>query len=254
MIPILTARGIDRRFGALVAVDAVDLDLLPGEVHAVIGPNGAGKSTLLGILAGEVAPDRGEIALDGVAITRLPPWRRARLGIARSFQTTAIVNDMTVLENAALAVVAAEHGGILGRGSAAMDDPAVAAGARQALDDVGLGGAAGTAAGTLAHGQQRQLELAMALVGRPRVLLLDEPTAGTGPEESRAMVHLLRGLKQRPGGGPAAVLVEHDLDAVFALADRITVMAQGRVIASGAPDAVRSDAAVRAAYLGDEAA
>ncbi|MCC7274620.1 MAG: ABC transporter ATP-binding protein [Alphaproteobacteria bacterium] len=251
MTPRLRARGVSRRFGALVAVDGVELDVMSGEVHAVIGPNGAGKSTLLGILAGEVRPDAGEIFLDGQRVTGLDTARRARLGMARSFQVTAIVQDLTALQNAMLAVIAAERGRIPGLGRPAMADPTLLAAAREALRAVGIEGAADVAAGSLAHGAQRQLELAMALVGRPRVLLLDEPTAGTGPDEGRAMIELLRRVKTTPGGGPSMVLVEHDLDAVFALADRITVMAQGRVIACGPPEAVRTDPLVRAAYLGD---
>jgi len=257
--PALAVRGVTRRYGALVAVDAVDFAVAPGEVHAVIGPNGAGKSTFLAMLAGETRPDAGSIRLDGADVTHLGAAARARRGIGRAFQTTAVVRDFTVLRNALLAAVAGRGRGF-GMARAVMRDRRLLADAHALLARVGLTGEADRPAGALAHGQQRQLELAMALAGRPGVLLLDEPTAGTGPEESRAMVALLQAIRRgeiRLADGddpvpPAMVLVEHDLDAVFALADRITVLAQGRVIACGPPDAVRSDPAVRRAYLGDD--
>ncbi|BBK42994.1 ABC transporter ATP-binding protein [Allostella vacuolata] len=252
MTPLLSVRGLVRRYGALVAVDHVEFTVLPGEVHAVIGPNGAGKSSFLALLAGEARPDAGEIEFAGTNITRLPAFARARLGIARAFQITAVIPDFPVLQNAVLAVLASVGRGF-GMGRAAMHDPVLLDGARRLLARVGLAAQESRLAGDLAHGAQRQLELAMALAGRPRLLLLDEPIAGTGPEESRAMVALLQSIRQAPGERPGIVLVEHDLEAVFALADRITVMAEGRVIACDVPDRIRADAAVRAAYLGDDA-
>ncbi|WP_374446345.1 ABC transporter ATP-binding protein [Stella sp.] len=256
MTALLSVTGLTRRYGALVAVDQVDFAVAAGEVHAVIGPNGAGKSSFLAMLSGEARPDAGTIRLAGEDITRMAAAARARRGIGRAFQTTAVLRDFTVRRNALLAAVAARGRGF-GIGRAVDRDPELLADARTLLAHVGLDAAADRPAGTLAHGQQRRLELAMALAGSPRLLLLDEPTAGAGPEESRAMVALLQTIRRgeiRLGDGPppAMVLVEHDLDAVFALADRITVLAQGRVIACGPSDAVRRDRAVRQAYLGDD--
>lgn len=256
MTALLSVTGLTRRYGALVAVDQVDFMVAAGEVHAVIGPNGAGKSSFLAMLSGEGRPDAGTIHLGGEDVTRLAAAGRARRGIGRAFQTTSVLRDFTVLRNALLAAVAARGRGF-SMGRAVERDPHLLADARALLDRVGLADAADRPAGELAHGQQRRLELAMALAGSPRLLLLDEPTAGAGPEESRAMVTLLQSIRRgevRLGDGPppAMVLVEHDLDAVFALADRITVLAQGRVIACGPPDLVRTDHAVRRAYLGDD--
>jgi branched-chain amino acid transport system ATP-binding protein len=246
--PLLEAVGLTRRFGGLVAVDALSLDVTAGEVHAVIGPNGAGKTTLIALLAGALKPDEGRIRLDGADITALPDHARARRGLARSFQVTSILPAFTALDNAALAVQAqAGHSFRFWR--PARRDPRLRDPARAALDRVGLAARADVPAGALAHGEQRQLEIAMALAARPRVLLLDEPMAGLGAEESAAMTALIAGLT----GGPGILLVEHDMDAVFALADRITVLVNGRVLAAGPPDAVRTDPEVRAAYLGEEA-
>ncbi|BBK37229.1 ABC transporter ATP-binding protein [Allostella sp. ATCC 35155] len=255
MSALLVATDLVRRYGALTAVDHVGLEVASGEVHAVIGPNGAGKSSLLALLSGEVQPDAGRIRFAGEDVTRLGPARRARRGIGRAFQTSAVLRDFSVLQNALLAAVAA-RGRAFQVTRAVERDPELLADARALLARVDLESEAGRPAGVLAHGQQRRLELAMALAGSPRLLLLDEPTAGAGAEEAQAMVALLQAIRSgqvRLGEGapPAIVLVEHDLDAVFALADRITVMAQGRVIACGPPGAVRSDAAVRSAYLGD---
>ncbi len=252
MSPLLSVRGLTKHYGALVAVDGVDFEVQPGEVHAVIGPNGAGKSTFVAMLAGETRPSAGSIAFDDVAVTHLPAAARARRGMARSFQITSIVGDCSVLENAVLAALAATGQGF-GMAGRVMDDAALLDNARALLARVGLDHAHDhRIAADLAHGAQRQLELAMALAGRPRLLLLDEPTAGTGPEEARAMVDLLLSIKHG-ADAPAIILVEHDLEAIFALADRITVLALGRVIACEVPDIVRADAAVRAAYLGDDA-
>ena len=257
MTPLLAVRELTKRYGALVAVDHARFEVRPGEVHAVIGPNGAGKSTFVAMLAGEAHADAGVIEFDGLPITRLGAAARARRGIARSFQITSIVREFTVFENAVLAALAAAGRGF-GMVRPVMADGALRETAQALLARVGLDPQKDRPAGDLAHGAQRQLELAMVLAGRPRLLLLDEPTAGTGPQEARAMIDLLRSIKQGAGElgargePPAIVLVEHDLEAVFALADRITVLALGRVIACGTPDIVRADAAVRAAYLGDE--
>jgi branched-chain amino acid transport system ATP-binding protein len=245
--PLLATSGLTKRFGGLVATSDISLAVEPGEVHAVIGPNGAGKTTLVAQLAGELTPDAGTISFAGVDISRLGTARRAALGIARSFQITSIFREFTALDNVALAVQA--HVGHSFRfWGAARRDPRLREPSRAALDEVGLGGRIDVAAGALSHGERRVLELAMVLAMRPRLLLLDEPMAGMGPEESAGMVRLLGRLK----GRLAIVLVEHDMDAVFALADRISVMVYGRVIASGAPAAIRGDAEVRRAYLGDE--
>jgi len=244
---LLETAGLTKRFGGLVATGDVSLSIAPGEIHAVIGPNGAGKTTLIGQLSGELKPDSGAIRFAGADISRLGPARRAALGIARSFQITSIFREFTALDNVALAIQArAGHSFRFWRAArrdASLRDPAFAA-----LGVVGLAGRAELIAGSLSHGERRALELAMALATGPRLLLLDEPTAGMGPEESASMVRLLAGLK----GRFSIVLVEHDMDAVFALADRITVMVYGRVIASGTPAAIRADPEVRRAYLGEE--
>jgi len=244
---LLETAGLIKRFGGLVATGEVSLSVAPGEIHAVIGPNGAGKTTLIGQLSGELKPDSGEIRFAGADISRLGPARRAALGIARSFQITSIFREFTTLDNVALAIQArAGHSFRFWRAArrdASLRDPALVA-----LGIVGLAGRADLLAGSLAHGEKRALELAMALATRPRLLLLDEPMAGMGPEESASMVRLLAGLK----GRFSIVLVEHDMDAVFALADRITVMVYGRVIASAEPAAIRADPEVRRAYLGEE--
>ncbi|UDQ90298.1 ATP-binding cassette domain-containing protein [Xanthobacter autotrophicus] len=228
---LLDISGLAKAYGALHVTAGVDLAVRPGEIHALIGPNGAGKTTLVGQIAGEVMPDAGTIRFDGADITRLPVHRRARLGLARAFQITSIFPRFTALEHAALAVMAAR-----GRTFRLLRPAASSRAAR-----------AEVAAAALSHGEKRALELAMALAARPRLMLLDEPMAGTGPAESSAMVALLTRLK----GRCAILLVEHDMDAVFRLADRISVLVNGRIIACGTPDAVRADAAVRAAYLGD---
>jgi len=245
--PLLAARGLRKRFGGLVASDGVDLEVAEGEALAVIGPNGAGKTTLLGQLSGDLRPDAGTIRFAGADITALAAPARSHRGLARSFQITSIFREFTALDNVALAVQA--HAGHSfrfwrpARADRALRDPAHAI-----LERVGLGPRADVVAGTLAHGEQRQLEIAMALATRPRLLLLDEPVAGMGPDESQRMVQLLRALR----GGHTIVLVEHDMDVVWALADRISVLVYGRVIATGAPEAIRLDPEVRRAYLGEE--
>jgi branched-chain amino acid transport system ATP-binding protein len=247
--PLLATSGLTKRFGGLIAASEVALAVEPGEIHAVIGPNGAGKTTLVAALAGELRPDAGTIRFAGHDISRFGPARRAALGIARSFQITSIFREFTALDNVALAVQA--HSGHSFRfWQAARSDQRLREPARAVLAEIGLGPRADVTAASLSHGEKRALEIAMALATRPLLLLLDEPMAGMGPAESAEIVRLLAGLK----GRLTIVLVEHDMDAVFALADRITVMVYGRVIATGPPDAIRADAQVRRAYLGDEGA
>ena len=241
----LLAEGLTRRFGGLTAVSDVSLALAVGELHAVIGPNGAGKSTLVNLLAGELAPSAGRILLGGEEVTAWPAWRRARRGIGRSFQRTNLLRAMTVRENARLA--AGAHGFTPRRWlRAAARDRASQEEAARVLERVGLADRAGAVAGTLSHGELRLLEIAMALAGRPRVLLLDEPLAGMGPEEGARVAALLRDLAR----DHALLLIEHDMDVVFAVADTLTVMVDGRVLERGPPAAIRASAAVRDAYLG----
>ncbi|MEX2036455.1 MAG: ABC transporter ATP-binding protein [Xanthobacteraceae bacterium] len=243
---LLRIEGLTKRFGGVVASDDILLDVLAGELHAIIGPNGAGKTTLIGQLAGEIAPNSGRIRFDGRDVTALPVHSRNMLGLARSFQITSLFRDFTALDNVALAVQA--HAGHSfrfwrnARGEAELREPA-----RAALARVGLQGRADTVVASMSHGEQRQLELAMALAARPRLLLLDEPMAGLGAEESARMVETLRELKREL----TILLIEHDMEAVFALADRITVLVYGRVIASGAPAEIRANPEVRQAYLGE---
>jgi branched-chain amino acid transport system ATP-binding protein len=244
--PLLETRAISKRFGGLLATNDVSIRLDPGELHAIIGPNGAGKTTLVGQLAGEITPDQGSVLFAGQDVTAAPPYRRAGLGLIRSFQITSVFPDFTALDNVAMAVQA--RSGSVSLWRSARRDKRLRDPARAALVEVGLEARAEIAASSLSHGERRALELAMALAARPRALLLDEPLAGMGPEDSVRMVSLLSKLK----GRLAILLVEHDMDAVFALADRITVLAAGRVIATGAPDDIRSDPVARAAYLGEE--
>jgi branched-chain amino acid transport system ATP-binding protein len=244
--PLLAVRGLTKRFGGLAANHALDLEVEAGEARAVIGPNGAGKTTLIAQLAGELRPDAGTIRFAGDDVTDWPPERRARRGLARSYQVTSVMPTLTALENVSLAARAcAGRRPWLWRAAGAAGDVDVAA--RESLARVGLGARAGTTAGELSHGERRQLEIALALATAPRLLLLDEPTAGMGREESVRMIRLLADLKRRH----TIVLVEHDMDVVFSVADRITVMDGGRPIATGTPEAIRRDPAVRAAYLGE---
>jgi len=243
----LSVRGLVKHYGGLLATDQVDLELRTGRIHAVIGPNGAGKSTLIGQLSGEITPDAGSIHLDGQDITRLPVHTRSLLGMMRSYQITSVLPEFTALENVMLAVQARQGHSfrfwqpVVGQPS--LEDPAAAA-----LEEAGLGGEFDTPAALLAHGQQRQLELAMVLAGKPRVLLLDEPMAGMSQSESQHMTEVLSRLR----GRYATLLVEHDMDAVFSLADDISVLVYGRCIATGSPEAIRSDIAVQQAYLGEQ--
>jgi branched-chain amino acid transport system ATP-binding protein len=244
---LLEIRGVTKSFGGLIATNRVNLDIVEGETHALIGPNGAGKTTLIGQLAGELAPDAGRIRFAGQDITRLSTPARSLQGLARSFQITSIFREATALDNVALAVQAHTCSSFR-FWQPARRDPALRTPAREVLASVGLGARADVVAANLAHGEQRQLEIAMVLATRPRLLLLDEPMAGMGAEESQRMIGLLRGLK----GRHTILLVEHDMDAVFALADRISVMVYGRLIATGSPEEVRANPEVRQAYLGED--
>ena len=244
---LLEVRELSKSFGALRATDGVTFDVRKGETHAFIGPNGAGKTTLISQLAGNLLPDTGRILFAGEDITALPAPKRARRGLARSFQITSIYPEFTALQNVALAVQA--HSGSSFRfWGDARKDRTLTEPARKVLEDVGLGERTDVLAANLAHGEHRQLEVAMALATRPRLLLLDEPMAGMGAEESQRMIALLSSLKRRQ----TIILVEHDMDAVFRLADRISVLVYGRIIATGAPDEVRTNPEVRAAYLGED--
>jgi len=246
-VSLLEVSGLVKRFGGLTATDGVDLTVVPGEVHAVIGPNGAGKTTLINQLAGEIAPDAGAIRFDGREIAHEPVYRRALLGLGRSYQITSVFAEFTVLTNVMLAVQAhAGHSFRFFRPLAAERD--LVERAREALGEVGLASKADVVVGTLAHGERRQLEVAMTLASRPKLLLLDEPMAGMSLAESERMVELMSTLKRRYG----ILLVEHDMDAVWKLADRISVLVYGRVIACGDPASIRENAEVRAAYLGDQ--
>ncbi len=247
--PLLRTERLVKRYGGLLATDNVSIDVRPGEIHALIGPNGAGKTTLVHQVTGVVAPDSGTIHFAGQDITRLATHARVRLGLGRSFQITSVLREFTALENVALAVQG--HAGHSFRFLAdARRDETLRAPARRLLDEVGLGARGSVVASSLSHGEQRQLELAMALAGDPTVLLLDEPMAGMGVEESQRLIGFLRALKQKH----AMLLIEHDMDAVFQLADRITVLVYGRAIASGTPGEIRANAEVRQAYLGEEMA
>jgi branched-chain amino acid transport system ATP-binding protein len=243
----LSVQGLVKRFGGLVATDHLDLEVRPGELHAVIGPNGAGKTTLINQLCGEIHPDEGRILLDGADIVDLPVHRRARLGVARSYQITSVFPEFTALQNVMLAVQGAS-GESMAFWRPVMSDARLTVPALRFIEEVGLASHANSPVTALAHGAQRQLEVAMTLALEPSVLLLDEPMAGMSHHESGEVVTLLKRLR----GRYSIVLVEHDMDAVFALADRITVLVYGRPIACGTPDEIRLNAAVREAYLGEQ--
>ena len=245
--PVLAARGLARRFGGLAAVDGVSLDLAPNRIHAVIGPNGAGKTTLVNLLSGELKPSAGSVMFEDIEIAGMNPARIARLGIARSYQRVNIFAGFSAFENCRLAAQARRGGFWHGLRSAGAERDLDEA-ARHALRLVGLG-MGGRIAGHLSHGEQRQLEIAMTLVIAPKVLLLDEPLSGMGAAESRRMTRLIKRLaKDR-----AILLVEHDMDAVFSIADRLTVMVEGKVLETGKPGQIRKSRAVRKAYLGGRA-
>jgi branched-chain amino acid transport system ATP-binding protein len=244
-----SARGLLKRYGGLLVTNDVSLDLHAGEVHAVIGPNGAGKSTLVHLVSGLVRPDAGQIELQGREITRLPPHQRAALGLGRCFQITSIFGASTVRDNLRLALQC--HRGSSFRFFRRRDaEPGLDAAAAALAERVGLERDLEVVAGALAHGAQRRLDLALALAGEPKILLLDEPMAGLGPDESQQLVQLIDRLRRHA----AILLVEHDMDAVFRLADRVTVLVEGKVFAQGTPQEVRSDRRVQAVYLGSEAA
>ena len=247
--PILSTRDLTKSFGALKVTNAISLDIMPGELHAIIGPNGAGKTTLIHQLAGSLGSDSGRILYSGEDITGLPVEQRVKRGIARSFQITCILGGFSVLENVALAVQARTGSSFRFFGRAE-SEAVLNAEAMTVLREVGLAPRAQTMASTLSHGEKRQLELAIALATEPKLLLLDEPLAGTGHEESARVVETLRQLK----GHYTIVLVEHDMEAVFSLADRVSVLVYGRLVATDTPAAVRANPEVRAAYLGEEAA
>ena len=246
----LVTQSLVKRFGGVLATDHVSLTVEAQELHAVIGPNGAGKSTLIGQLAGEIESDEGSVQVLGHDVTRLNTHQRARLGLARTYQITQLAKEFSALDNVLLAVNAR-------RGHKAHnfqfwhnahDDADAMQRANNALATVGLAALRNTPVGTMAHGEQRQLEIAMALATEPRLLLLDEPLAGMSQGESAAMIALLKSLK----GRYPMLLVEHDMEAVFALADRVSVLVYGRIIATDTPDNIRSNREVRAAYLGEE--
>ena len=245
---ILTVDSLVKRFGAVVASDNFSMEVARGELHALIGPNGAGKTTALNQLCGELPPDSGGIFFEGRNITRLPVHRRAWLGIARSYQITRVFENLTVRENLSLAIQA--HNGHSFRfWRRASDDPVIRPEIEPAMARVGLEERSEILAAHLSHGEKRQLEVGMALAGRPKLLLLDEPYAGMGPGGGVELTKLIRRLKLEL----TILLVEHDMQAVFSLADRITVLVYGRAIASGTPEEIRNNPEVKKAYLGDEA-
>ena len=245
--PLLRAENLVRRFGGIVATDNLSLEIARGELHAIIGPNGAGKTTLISQLIGQLRPSGGIIRFAGQDITHLPAWRRSRLGLARSFQITSLLRDFTAADNVALAAQAREGHSFRFWGNARKEKPLRDA-AGSALARVGLAHRADALVSELSHGEQRELELAVALATQPQLLLLDEPMAGLGATESARMVKLLADLRREV----TIILVEHDMNAVFALADRITVLVYGRVIASDVPAAIRVNEEVKRAYLGDQ--
>jgi branched-chain amino acid transport system ATP-binding protein len=248
--PLLKIEGLFKRFGGLLVTDAVSLDIHQGEIHAVIGPNGAGKTTLVNQIVGELTPDAGRIELLGQDITHWSVAHRARAGLGRSYQINSVIQSFTVLENILLAVQSGPAGGkhSFHFWQAAVQTPMLATRAEEIMALVGLSDARDRLAGALAYGQQRLIELGMALASSPKVLLLDEPMAGLGPVETQQMIDLLKRLQKEY----AILLIEHDMHAVFSLATRVSVLVYGKVILCDTPDAVRTSATVREAYLGDE--
>jgi branched-chain amino acid transport system ATP-binding protein len=244
---VLQLKNVSKRFGGVVAVDSLELDVAAGEVHALIGPNGAGKTTLIGQISGSLSSDSGEIRFLGENITRLPPHERVKAGLARSYQITSIFRRFTVLDNLALAVQA-RSGSSFSFWKPLSAETGLFEDARSIAGQVGLSEKLGSIAATLAHGEQRALEVGLALATRPKLVLLDEPMAGMGPQESQRMIALIHRIRAQV----TVLLVEHDMDAVFRLADRISVMVNGRLIATGSPEKIRMNDEVRKAYLGDE--
>ncbi|GIQ77698.1 ABC transporter ATP-binding protein [Bradyrhizobium sp. RD5-C2] len=245
--PLLRVDNLVRRYGGITATDNLSMEVIPGELHAIIGPNGAGKTTLISQLTGQVMPNSGTIYFAGRDVTSLPSYKRSRLGLARSFQITSLLKDFSAIDNVALAAQAHDGHSFRFWGNARKERQ-LRDTARAALERVGLGKRADIVVSQLSHGEQRELELAVALATKPQLLLLDEPMAGLGVTESARMVALLKELRKEV----TIVLVEHDMEAVFALADRITVLVYGRVIACGVPDAIRKDEEVKRAYLGEQ--
>jgi branched-chain amino acid transport system ATP-binding protein len=245
--PLLKVQGLVKRFGGLVATDKVSLDIRHGEIHALIGPNGAGKTTLIAQLSGSLASDAGRLGFDGSDISALPQHERVRRGLARSYQITSIFKKFSVLDNVALAVQA-RSGTSMSFWRPLAAETALFEEAAELVRRVGLGGREHAMAGNLAHGEQRQLEVGLALATQPKLILLDEPMAGMGPEESVRIIELIEKVREEV----TVLLVEHDMDAVFRLADRISVLVNGRLIATGEPETIRNNPEVRKAYLGDE--
>ena len=245
--PLLKVQGLVKRFGGLVATDKVSLDIRHGEIHALIGPNGAGKTTLIAQLSGSLASDAGRLGFDGSDISTLPQHERVRRGLARSYQITSIFKKFSVLNNVALAVQA-RSGTSMSFWRPLAAETALFEEAAELVRRVGLGGREHAMAGNLAHGEQRQLEVGLALATQPKLILLDEPMAGMGPEESVRIIELIEKVREEV----TVLLVEHDMDAVFRLADRISVLVNGRLIATGEPETIRNNPEVRKAYLGDE--
>ena len=246
-LTILNISNLSKTFGGVVATDHLNLEIKQGELHAIIGPNGAGKTTLIAQLSGETLPDSGQIIFREENITALPPFKRSRLGIARSFQITSLMLEMDVIDNITLATLAQDNHSYK-FWKPARDDIDLQKSALNALKEIGLEERAFEKVGNLSHGEHRQLEIAMALATQPHLLLLDEPMAGMGTEEGRKILKILQKLKRRK----TILLIEHDMDVVFALADRITVLVYGRVIASGSPQSIKEDEKVREAYLGSD--
>jgi branched-chain amino acid transport system ATP-binding protein len=247
MSAVLEVRDVVKRFGGIVATDRVSLEVRPGEIHALIGPNGAGKTTLVHLLSGALPPDGGEVRFDGADVTRLSLHERVTRGLARSYQITSLFRGFTVLDNVALAVQA-RSGSSLRFWQPVRAERALFDEARAMLAEIGLAARADAPAATLAHGEQRLLEVGLALATRAKLLLLDEPLAGMGPDESERMIGLIGALRERV----SVLLIEHDMDAVFRLADRVSVLVSGRIIATGTPDEIRGNTEVKRAYLGEE--
>ena len=246
---MLSLTNLSKRFGGVVAVDGASLAVAAGEVHALIGPNGAGKTTLIGLISGAMASDSGQISFLGNDVTGLQPHERVRAGLARSYQITSIFRRFSVLDNLALAVQA-RSGSSFSFWKPVASESALFDEARSIAGQIGLAPKVGVAAARLSHGEQRALEVGLALATRPKLVLLDEPMAGMGPEESRRMIELISRIRAEV----TVLLVEHDMDAVFRLADRISVMVNGRLVATGAPQEIKANEEVKRAYLGDELA
>ena len=247
MTPILKIIGLSKQFGGITATNNIDLNITDGEIHAVIGPNGAGKTTLISQLSGDLQADKGAIVFQGNLVNNMSSNKRSLLGIARTFQITSLMLDMSTLENVMLAVQAHSGHSYCFWQDARQDDQLVEP-ALKVLKQVGLLGRKNIMTRELSHGEHRQLEIAMALATQPKLLLLDEPMAGMGAEETQKLIEILKKLKT----GKTMILIEHDMNAVFSLADRITVMVYGKIIATGSPKEIRANQKVKAAYLGDE--